>query len=146
MRMLALSHHPQPSDLSTRKRLSFTVEVRATTSGACLLGGWCPFSGSLPRTPKLSEGLVALSSSCDQVSPFHLAPKEPPANWCKCHFWCILKIVRGWPGGAMVKFACSASVGWALLVRFPGADIASLGKPCCGRHPTYKVEEGGHGC
>ena len=19
-------------------------------------------------------------------------------------------------------------------------------KPCCGRHPTYKVEEDGHGC
>ena len=26
-----------------------------------------------------------------------------------------------------------------------GADMAPLGKPCCGRHPTYKVEEDGHG-
>ena len=26
-------------------------------------------------------------------------------------------------------------------------DMAPLGKkPCCGRHPTYKVEEDGHGC
>ena len=30
---------------------------------------------------------------------------------------------------------------------FAGADVAPLGKkPCCGRHPTYKVEEDGHRC
>ena len=28
----------------------------------------------------------------------------------------------------------------------PGADMAPLGTPCCGRLPTYKVEEDGHGC
>ena len=29
----------------------------------------------------------------------------------------------------------------------PGADMAPHGKtPCCGRRPTYKVEEDGHGC
>ena len=27
-----------------------------------------------------------------------------------------------------------------------GVDMALLGKPCCGRRPTYKVEEDGHGC
>ena len=32
-------------------------------------------------------------------------------------------------------------------VQIPGADMAPHGKPCCGRHPTYKkVEEDGHGC
>ena len=31
-------------------------------------------------------------------------------------------------------------------VQIPGADMTPLGKPCCGRHPTYKVEEDGHGC
>ena len=30
-------------------------------------------------------------------------------------------------------------------VRILGVDMALLGKPCCGRHPTYKVEEDGHG-
>ena len=28
----------------------------------------------------------------------------------------------------------------------PSADMAPLGTPCCGRPPTYKVEEDGHGC
>ena len=32
------------------------------------------------------------------------------------------------------------------LVQIPGADMAPFGTPCCGRRPTYKVEEDGHGC
>ena len=52
----------------------------------------------------------------------------------------------GQPGGAAVKFTCSTSVAQGLAVRIPGADMAPLGKPCCGRHLTYKVEEDGHGC
>ena len=28
----------------------------------------------------------------------------------------------------------------------PGVDTAPLGKPCCGRRPTYKVEEDEHDC
>ena len=52
----------------------------------------------------------------------------------------------GWPGGAVVKFARSTSAAQGLSVQIPGADMAPLTKPCCGRHPTYKVEEGGHGC
>ena len=31
-------------------------------------------------------------------------------------------------------------------VQILGADMAPLGKPYCGRRPTYKVEEDGHGC
>ena len=50
------------------------------------------------------------------------------------------------PGGAAVKYARSASAAWGLLVRIPGVDMAPCGKPCCGRRPTYKVEEDGRGC
>ena len=53
---------------------------------------------------------------------------------------------RGWPGGAAVKCAQSASAARGSLVPIPGADMAPRGRPCCGRRPTYKVEEDGHGC
>ena len=36
-------------------------------------------------------------------------------------------------------------LGGGSLVRIPDADMAMLGKPCCGRRPTYKREEVGHG-
>ena len=31
-------------------------------------------------------------------------------------------------------------------LRILGVDMALLIKPFCGRHPTYKEEEDGHGC
>ena len=46
----------------------------------------------------------------------------------------------------MVKFTHSASAAQGSLVRILGEDMAQLGKPCGGRHSTYKVEEDGHGC
>ena len=52
----------------------------------------------------------------------------------------------GRPGGTVIKFARSASAAWGPPVRILGADMAPLGKPCCGGRPTYKVEEDGHGC
>ena len=50
---------------------------------------------------------------------------------------------RGWPGGAVVKFTRSASAAQGSPVRIPRALLV---KPCCGRHPTYKVEDDGHEC
>ena len=47
----------------------------------------------------------------------------------------------GQPSGIAVKFVAAQ----ALPVQIPGADMALLVKPCCRRHPTYKVEEDGHG-
>ena len=52
----------------------------------------------------------------------------------------------GQPGGSAVRFACPTSAARGSLIWILGADMASLGKPCCGRRPTYKVEEDGHGC
>ena len=52
----------------------------------------------------------------------------------------------GRSSAAVVKCVCSTSAAWGLLVQIPSADMALLGKPCCGRCPTYKVEEDGHGC
>ena len=39
-------------------------------------------------------------------------------------------VQEGQPGGAAVKFACSASVARGSLVWIPGTDMAPLVKPC----------------
>ena len=69
-------------------------------------------------------------------------------TWCRPGSALRLKAIkmRGWPGGAAVKCACSTSAAQGSPVQIPGADMAPLGKQCCDRHPTYKVEEDGHGC
>ena len=51
-----------------------------------------------------------------------------------------------WPGGTVVKFTRFASAAQSSPVRIPGVDYTMLDKPCCGRRPTYKVEEDGRGC
>ena len=38
-----------------------------------------------------------------------------------------------------------ASVARGSPVWISGEDMAPLGTPCCGRRPTYKAEEDGHG-
>ena len=45
----------------------------------------------------------------------------------------------------MVKCKCSASLAQGSAVWILDADMEPLGKPCCGRRPTYKLEEDGHG-
>ena len=53
---------------------------------------------------------------------------------------------RGQPGGAAVKCTHSASAARGSPVQILDGDMAPLDKPCCGRHPTYKVKEYGPGC
>ena len=54
--------------------------------------------------------------------------------------------IEGPAGGIAVTFARSALLARSSLVRIPDAKMAPLGKPCCARRPTYKVEEDGHRC
>ena len=59
---------------------------------------------------------------------------------------CEKRKIGDQPSDAVVKFVLSALVAWGSPVWIPGVDMALLIKPCCGRRPTYKVEEDGHGC
>ena len=61
-------------------------------------------------------------------------------------FFYIIALTWGRSGGAAVKFARSASAAQGSWVQIPRADMAPLGKPCCGRRPTYKIEKDAHGC
>ena len=54
--------------------------------------------------------------------------------------------IMGRPGGAAVRCSRSASAARGSPVQIPGVDTAPLSTPCCGRFPTYKIEEDGHGC
>ena len=55
-------------------------------------------------------------------------------------------ILVGLASGAVVECTRTASVAWGSPVEILGVDMAPLGKPCCGRCPTYKAEEDGLGC
>ena len=71
--------------------------------------------------------------------PIKLVKRKLNQETQKCSF-------RDQPGGTAAKCARSALAAWGAPVRMPGADVAQLIKPCCGSHPTYKVEEDGHRC
>ena len=48
---------------------------------------------------------------------------------------------RGWPGGVVVKFTCSALVAQSSWVLIPGPDVHTAHQAMLWRHPTYKIEE-----
>ena len=64
----------------------------------------------------------------------------------------VMKLKQGYKSGVgPVAQRLSAHVPlWRLGVHRFGSQVMTWhtppGKPCCGRHPTYKVEEDGHGC
>ena len=68
-------------------------------------------------------------------------------TWGRNHPVCDFKraTIQVWPGGTAVGCARSASAAWGSRIQIPGVDMALLGKPCCGRCPTHKVGEDGHG-
>ena len=73
--------------------------------------------------------------------------REKAKYFCSCFtVLFIRKKTWGHLAGAAVKCTLSASVARGSPVRILGADMVPLGKPCCGRRPTYKVEEDGHRC
>ena len=70
---------------------------------------------------------------CDSVTDTYKRIHRRFASW-------------GRPSGAAVKFLLSALAVQSVWAQIPGTDLASLIKPCCGWHPTYRVEEDGHRC
>ena len=57
--------------------------------------------------------------------------RDRPAELCQEE-----KVSLGWPGGAAVKFAHSASAAQGWWIRSQGQTYTPLVKPCCGRRPT----------
>ena len=53
---------------------------------------------------------------------------------------------RGQPSGIVVRFTHSASAAQGLPVWIPGADLHTTYQPMLWQHPTYELEEDGHGC
>ena len=63
----------------------------------------------------------------------------------KKHLGTRKEVLQGWPGGIVVKFACSALVAQGSQVQILGMDLALLIKPCCDGVP-HKIEEDWHRC
>ena len=62
------------------------------------------------------------------------------------NYWKNLKKLRAGPVAQRLRVHVSTSVALGSSVPIPGAYMAPLGMPSCGRRPTYKIGEDGHGC
>ena len=54
--------------------------------------------------------------------------------------------MRGWPGGVVVKFVCSALAAQGLQVWIPGMDLHTSYQAMLWWHAIYKGEEDWHRC
>ena len=101
------------------------------------------------HTLKKEKKLIKMVSSKlrDEVERIWVDVDKMGARRFKSFNIVLISNVNCWgrASGAVVKFACSASVVRGSLVGIMGANVAPLGTPCCGRRPTYKVKEDGHG-
>ena len=114
--------------------------------------------GLLP--PAVASGRAAAAAAyyggkgCFTASaPRHPKTHSVPCPWkgADCLKECLkreFQHLRSWKGprSAAVKCVPSAPAARDSPAGIPGADMAPLGTPCCGWHPTYKVEEDGHRC
>ena len=116
-------HVPSEQFLYIRKTVTF-LEAPSSTF---------PFTSHWPE--KVTWPLLSARESGEVSLTGHLATLQKK-----------IRVLWGWPAGTAVKCTHSAAAAWSSPVQIPGADMAPLGKPCCGRSPTCKVEEDGHGC
>ena len=94
----------------------------------------------------LMKAWIVYQSALDTKSDSATLSRRPCSNYITLYISGIFNFKIGLMGAGLVVQCLSAHIPLCLLVQILGADMAPLGKPCCGRRPTYKVEEDGHGC
>ena len=78
----------------------------------------------------------------------NLPPKDSP-GFSKCNAqdcWGFLTKKKDYEGGVAVNFTHSTLAAQSLPVRIPDTDPHTAYQAMLWQHPTYKIEEDGHGC